>query len=494
MPQAKSIVALILLSLFSFYGISQPKPADEIKRMNSPAVALAPLRFLASDELMGRATLRPEINVAARYIAEQFRSMGLKEVDGTRSYFQQFEIKAFVPGQGAFTVNEKRYELGDNLLYLRGSEDVQLKAPVIFAGYGTEADFKNLDVKGKIVITSMGLNDSTSADGLRYVNTKRKMAADKGAVALIERYKKGNLAWDVLRGTFEGERLKRSESVSLPVFMIRDEQNNLSSVLSSGTSASINVSENKIRTVPARNVMGWVEGTDASMKNEFIVLSSHYDHIGIASQPKVEEGKLDSIYNGARDNAVGTAAVINAARYFAQHPAKRSILFIAFTGEEIGLIGSQYFADHPTIPLKQLVYNLNVDNASYNDTTVVTVVALGRTSAEEDIKRGCSAFGLTAISESVLKVNLFEGSDNFNLAKKGVPAPTFSLGMRKFDDDIRSKYHQLSDEVGNLNLSYVLKFMNAYVLAAKYIADNKSQPTWIKGDKYESAWQGLYRP
>ncbi|MEJ0056351.1 MAG: M28 family peptidase [Bacteroidota bacterium] len=157
-------------------------------------------------------------------------------------------------------------------------------------------------------------------------------------------------------------------------------------------------------------------------------------------------------------------------------------------------MGSQYFAEHPAIPLRQLVYNLNVDNASYNDTTVVTVVALERTSAEEDIKRACTAYGLSAISEAVLKANLFEGSDNFNFARKGVPAPTFSLGMRKFDESIRSRYHQLSDEVGNLNLNYTLKFIKAYVLAAKYIADNKIQPTWTKGDKYENTWKSLYRP
>jgi hypothetical protein len=384
--------------------------------------------------------------------------------------------------------------LGKNLLHTRGTEDVQVKAPIVFAGFGTDADFNTVDVKGKIVVTSMGINDSTSADGLQYTNAKRKLASEKGAVALIERYKKGNVSWDVLTGTFKAERLKRAEPISLPVFMIRDEQGDLSSLIPNGAIGNISALENKVRTVPARNVMGWVEGTDPSLKNEFIMLSSHYDHIGVAIQPKMEEGKLDSIYNGARDNAIGTTAVIDAARYFALHAAKRSILFIAFTGEEIGLVGSQYFSEHPAIPLKQLVYNLNVDNASYNDTTIVTVVALERTSAEEDIKRACTAYGLSAISESALKVNLFEGSDNFSLAKKGVPAPTFSLGMRKFDGAIRSRYHQLSDEVGNLNLNYVLKFIRAYVLAAKYIADNNAQPMWIKGDKYESAWKSLYRP
>lgn len=90
-----------------------------------------------------------------------------------------------------------------------------------------------------------------------------------------------------------------------------------------------------------------MEGTAPKLKNQFVVLSAHYDHIGVASEPKMVDGKLDSIYNGTRDNAIGVTAVINAARYFALHPAKRSVLFIAFTGEEMGLLGSKYFAAHP---------------------------------------------------------------------------------------------------------------------------------------------------
>lgn len=238
--------------------------------------------------------------------------------------------------------------------------------------------------------------------------------------------------------------------------------------------------------------MGWVEGTDASLKEQFIVLSAHYDHIGVANQPKMEEGKLDSIYNGARDNAIGTTAVINAARYFAQHPPKRSILFIAYTAEEIGLLGSQYFAANPTIQLNKVVYNLNIDNASYNDTSRVTVVGLGRTSADNDIKKACSVYGLTAMPDPAPEQNLFDRSDNVSLAAKGVPAPTFSLGIKKFDETITNRYHQLSDEVGNMDVSYAMKYMKSFILAAKYIADNPAQPKWKTGDKYEAAWKGLY--
>jgi Zn-dependent M28 family amino/carboxypeptidase len=205
-------------------------------------------------------------------------------------------------------------------------------------------------------------------------------------------------------------------------------------MVSEERTAKLKIEGNEVRSIPAKNVMGIVEGTDAKLKEQYIVLSAHYDHLGVAAKPKMEEGKLDSIYNGARDNA------INAARYFALHPPKRSVLFIAFTGEEMGLLGSKYFAAHSIIPLKQMVYNLNIDNASYNDASRVTVVGLGRTSADEDIQKACVAYGLTAMPDPAPEQNLFDRSDNVSLAIMGVPAPTFSLGIKQFDETITNRY------------------------------------------------------
>jgi Zn-dependent M28 family amino/carboxypeptidase len=330
---------------------AQITTAAEITELNAPKIALAPLRFLASDELMGRNPNRPEINVAARYISEAFRSFGLKEVDGIVDYFQPF---------------------------------------------------------------------TATADEDQLINGK------------------------------------------------------------------------KTKLIHAKNVMGWVEGTDPILKNEFIVLSSHYDHLGVTAKPKMEEGKLDSIYNGARDNAIGSTAVIDAARYFAIHPAKRSILFITYSAEEMGLLGSKYFALNPPLPLKQIVYNLNIDNASYNDTTAITLVGLDRTTADDDIRKACTAFGLSILPDPI-QGRLFYGSDNLPLAEQGIPAPTFSLGMKHFDETILNRYHQLSDEVENFNLNYAMKFINCYILAAKNIADNTIQPKWKSGDEFEEAWKSLHQ-
>jgi hypothetical protein len=340
----KQFIFFVGFCLLFLIGKSQSISITNISETNTANVALAPLRFLASDELMGRSSVRPEIHIAARYISEVFRSFGLKEVDGTKDYFQLFEIKSTNP-HGIFA---------------------------------------------------------------------------------------------------------------------------------------------------AKNVMGWIEGTDPALKNEFIILSSHYDHLGVAQHPKMEEGKLDSIYNGTRDNAIGTTAVIDAARYFAKYPAKRSILFIAFSGEEMGLLGSKYFAEHPPLPLKSIVYDLNIDNASYNDTSSITLVGLGRTTADKDIKKACDQYGLSILSDP-LGGRLFSGSDNTPLAEKGIPAPTYSLGMKSFDQSILNRYHQLSDEVGNFNLNYAMKFIHSYILAAENIANNPSQPQWTKGDQFEPVWKNLHQ-
>jgi len=490
MRQAIFCIAFYIIVSQCFGQSSTLKQLDQI---NPPKIALAPLLFLASDELMGRATERPEINIAARYISEQFRSFGLKELPATQDFFQIFEIQFISPANaGSFTVGNKTFELGKDLLQASGIT-ISLIAPVVFVDFGSKEDINKADVRGKIVVANMGENDSTAAArGFRFREAKQKLLQEKGAVALIERYRHATSEWESIKNNFLQERIAQPQDTMLPVFLVSDINDIIPSLIESAATAIINVTGNKVRSVRAKNVMGWVEGSDAKLKNQFVVLSGHYDHIGVASKPKMEEGKLDSIYNGARDNAIGATAVIDAARYFALHPAKRSILFISFTAEEIGLIGSKYFAEHPAISLQKLVYNLNIDNASYNDTTIATVVGLGRTSADADIKRACKAYGLTALPDPAPEQELFDRSDNVSLAIKGIPAPTFSLGIRKFDETIESRYHQLSDEVGNFDLKYAMKIINSFILAAKNIANNGEQPSWIKGDKYEAAWKDLY--
>jgi hypothetical protein len=429
--------------LMAYTAFAQSSVIKEIDKANSPSAALAPLHFLASDELMGRSTTRPEIHTAARYISEQFRSMELKQIGGTTDFFQTFWIQFVFPSlNGAFSLNNTTYTLGQGLLQTRATNglNISVDAPIIYVGKEEEID--RGDVKGKILLMEIKTNNSTTiAEGLRAISTKSKIAKERGALALLLRYEHAiDRSWDQLQHNLTKEYVYEDQVAAFPVYLINDEQKTLLSMVSEERTAKLKIEGNEVRSIPAKNVMGIVEGTDAKLKEQYIVLSAHYDHLGVAAKPKMEEGKLDSIYNGARDNAIGTAAVINAARYFALHPPKRSVLFIAFTGEEMGLLGSKYFAAHSIIPLKQMVYNLNIDNASYNDASRVTVVGLGRTSADEDIQKACVAYGLTAMPDPAPEQNLFDRSDNVSLAIMGVPAPTFSLGIKQFDETITNRY------------------------------------------------------
>ncbi|MBS1661300.1 MAG: M28 family peptidase [Bacteroidetes bacterium] len=243
---------------------------------------------------------------------------------------------------------------------------------------------------------------------------------------------------------------------------------------------------------PLKNIIAFIPGTDPILRKQYIILSSHYDHAGVADSAIMEEGKMDSIFNGAGDNAAGTAAVIAAAKYFARYPTKRSILFICFTAEEEGEFGSRYYVQNPAVPLDHTVYNLNIDNAGNNTTHAICLFGLGRTSADSLVEKACTQYGLTVLPEPAGQ-DLFNRSDNAQLAQKGIPAPCFSLGMTAWDEKVLARYHRLSDEVGNMDLDYIAKFIRAYILSAQYIANTPSQPKWAPGDPYESDWQTLFK-
>jgi hypothetical protein len=245
------------------------------------------------------------------------------------------------------------------------------------------------------------------------------------------------------------------------------------------------------KDVKCRNVMGYIPGADPTLRQQYIVLSAHYDHLGTTRHPRMEEGKLDSIFNGARDNASGSTAVIDAARYFGKFPPRRSVMFVCYTAEEEGLIGSEWYASHPVLPLNKIVYNLNIDNASYDDTSLVTLVGLHRTTEDSAIIAACSTYRLQ-VNNDPTGGSLFFESDNAPLALHGIPAPTYSMGMKAMDSTIFNRYHKLSDETGNMDMQYVTRWIHAYILAAKFIADEPRQPRWTPGDPDEKAWKTLF--
>jgi Zn-dependent M28 family amino/carboxypeptidase len=254
-------------------------------------------------------------------------------------------------------------------------------------------------------------------------------------------------------------------------------------------SASLNISGMEKENVKAYNVVGLVEGTDSTLKKEHMVMCAHFDHVGI--QPG-EEGQ-DSIYNGTRDNGIGTTGLINAAKYFGKYPPKRSVIIIALTGEEKGLLGSSYYVDYPKIPLKETVFAFNIDNSGYTDTEVLTLLDTSRTNIDELVYQAASEVGLGVIGDRIPNQNYYERSDQVSFAQKGVPAVNFKMSMTAFDERISKYYHQPTDEFHTVDLDYIHKYWKAYIRAAELIGNWEQRPYWIKGDKFESAGNELYK-
>jgi Zn-dependent M28 family amino/carboxypeptidase len=144
------------------------------------------------------------------------------------------------------------------------------------------------------------------------------------------------------------------------------------------------------------------------------------------------------------------------------------------------------------VPLNKTVFNFNCDGAGYNDVTMATIIGMERTTAEADLAKACQAFGLKAAVDPVPEQNLFERSDNYNFAVKGVPAITFAPGTKAFDADLMKYYHQPADEVGSLDFDYLVKYFRAYVYANILLANNPAAPTWKAGDKFEAESKKLY--
>jgi len=454
------------------------------------------LYFLASDELKGRDTPSPEQIIAARYIITQLKSYGVKPLPAYPDYLQPVAMKTTIPPTELnISYAKNSFKVAEHALLINGSS-TNLENEAVFLEYGTNEDFDKANVKGKIVIVRGGSPEETSPQGWFYRgNEKHKKAMEKGAVALIELYNNPQLPWKFLVNYLNRPSVRLDEekdtpqTSAIPHIWLNDSENKEMTFWKAKNKqkTKISIKGAEVKKFTTYNIVGHIEGTDSKMKDEYIVYSAHYDHVGVG---KAVKG--DSIYNGARDNAVGTVTVLSAAENIGKFPTKRSALFILFTGEEKGLLGSKWFVEHSPVDLKKLVYCFNSDNAGYNDTSVATIFGLGRTTAENFIKEACKTYGLEAIDDPAPEQNLFDRSDNVSFAAKGVPAPTFSMGFRAFDDRIYQYYHQPNDQPDNLDYEYLFKFFSAYVYACRLIANTNEKLFWREGDKYYEVGKKLY--
>ncbi len=460
--------------------------------------------FLASDFLAGRRTGSVGNEVAAEYIASQLRAFGYAPISGEdSSYFQTVPLKQVnSPSSAALRIGNTTFTHGGDMIVMRGPA-TDVTGDVVFANYGWvdestgQNDYADLDVKGKIVITRPGLPGDQSQQGIfRGVREKAEMAAAAGAVGIFEIFALP-FPWDGFKGYLGGERMSvddGSAPSTIPYGFVKFADDFASALQkkSAKLKGSLTSTGMRSRDMGSRNVGGILRGSDSALADEYMIMTAHFDHVGVGTQGGGYFSAEDSIFNGARDNAFGTISLLAAARSFAEVRPRRSIIVLAVTGEELGLLGSKYYADHPLVPLNQTVFNFNTDGAGYNDTSAISVIGMGRTGIDAQIEEAAAAFGTRVIANPAPEQGLFDRSDNVSFAAQGIPALNFAPGMTGFDDAIFKYYHQVTDNPETIDMAYLRRYCQIYTLAARLIANRASLPFWVEGDKYEDAGKTLY--
>ncbi len=460
------------------------------------------MHFLASDYLQGRRTGAKGNEIAAEYIAAKLRAYGYTAIDTANdSYFQAVPLRRVsAPTSAGLRIDEQEFQLGENLLVLRGPA-AEASGEVVFANYGWvdeesgHDDYADLDVAGKIVVTRAGIPGEAGMQGVfQGIQRKAEMAASAGAVGIFEIYSLP-FPWAGFRNYVGGERIgvdNGNPPATIPYGFVRADDELLGQLTEGEMSGSVTSTGMRTEDLASRNVGGILRGSDPSVADEYLLITAHFDHVGVGAQGGGAYTAEDSIFNGARDNAFGTISMLAAARAFAETPPRRSVIILGVTGEEVGLLGSQYFAENPLVPLDQIVFNFNTDGAGYDATDAVSLIGANRTGIDPQVAAAAEAFGKRVIEDPAPEQGLFDRSDNVSFAARGIPALTFSGGTTGFSDEIMRYYHQVTDNPETIDMAYLKEYCQTFTLAARLIANRDTVPFWVEGDKYESAGKELY--
>jgi Zn-dependent M28 family amino/carboxypeptidase len=513
-----------------------PPPAADGVPPVRPEVIDAHLRYLADDLLEGRAPATRGGRLAAHYIASQFRALGLEPLGREGSYFQPVPLVGMVPhatlAWGPAGAPEQLAFGGDFVAWAERTEPrVNADADVVFVGYGISApewrwdDYKDEELRGKILlmlVNDPGIQDSSVFLGsvLTYYGRwtyKLEEAARRGAVGaiLIHTAESATYPWAVVHGSWTVEQFKldRPESPSLAfagwvqyeaaAAALRRAGHDLAALtraaatrefrpLRTGLHAAVTV-ESDVRRVPSENVAGMLRGSDPALAHEVVLFTAHWDHKGIG--PAVDG---DSIYNGAEDNASGVAAMLAAADALARGPRpRRSIVFLATTAEESGLLGSLAYASAPLIPLARTAAVLNIDETNLRGATRdVTALGLDRSTLGELFTGAAAAESLVVSTVPDVRGAFFR-SDHFPLAKAGVPALSIETGLDVVgrpagwgaaqEDRYRAqRYHQPSDEyAASFDYGGTVQQLRVLIRVALAVANAPALPRWLPSSEFQ---------
>jgi len=531
----------ILLVLFAgtYSAHASPDAADEAMNTIRPEAIRADMRFLSDDALEGRGTGSRGYDIAAKFMATEFESLGLQPAGDNGSYFQSVPLRLAKPNETKTTLILSRSGKEETLTFRKDYishgnpvlAETSVEAPVVFVGDGVTApdqnydDYQGIDAKGKIVALTAEAPNFESSLKAHYSASEVKLqnAVVHGAVGVIFlddpvfeglysfKEQVRDLSFPELRWLDKQQRpndyfpeLKGGAFLSLEatkkffegsphsaeeVFAAMKAGKPLSFVMP--LSAKIH-NVTGLRDVASRNVVAKLEGSDPTLKNEYVVYSAHLDHLGIG-----EPVKGDNIYNGALDNASGSAILLEVARAFSgmKTRPRRSILFLSVTGEEAGLLGSDYFAHYPTVTKSSVVANINMDE-DVMLWPLRDIVAFGaeHSSLDAVVRKAAARLGLSESPDPLPEEVVFIRSDQYSFVKQGVPAIFPVAGFKSDDPKIKpadifkkweeTRYHQPQDDMDQPGLDFeaAVKYARFVFLCGFLITEDSQRPQWNKGD------------
>ena len=514
--------------------------ADRIR----PEAIRAHTRALADDLLEGRGTASRGERLAQLYIVGQMEALGLQPGAPDGSWRQPFDVVGITshnPDTIRFSRSGKTLDLRfrDDFIAFSGVAEAEARvtgAEVVFVGYGIVApeygwdDYKGADVTGKIVLM---MNNDPEDDPKLFAGKTRlyygrwdykyENAAQHGAVGaiIIHTTPSAGYPWQVVQSSWTTEQFSlpheggpqlrvkawTTEEASRRIAALggQDLDALRAAAQKSGFKAvPLGVTldaelRNEARRKTTANVLGRLPGSDPALSREAVVYTAHYDHLGMKENPKAGE---DAIYNGARDNATGVAAMLEIARAMTAlpKPPRRSVLFVAAAAEEQGLLGSKYLVAHPPLPPGRMAVDINIDEMNlWGRTRDLIMIGLGKSSVDDWVHAIAAMQGRHVVPDASPDKGFFYRSDQFPFAKAGVPAAYFEGGTdvvdkpagygeqkkKEYDD---KDYHQPSDELRpDWDFSGAVEDARFYFYLGLKAANADQMPTWRPGDEFEAA-------
>jgi hypothetical protein len=520
---------------------------EALLRSIRPEAIRADMRFLADDLLEGRGTGTRGHQLAARWVASQFESLGLEPAGDRGTYLQDvaFRSSQVVEAASSFArtssaQSESLKFRDDYVLYGDpGRDDSQVKAGIVFVGYGITApeqgydDYRNVDVRGKIAAMVFGAPAFDTAVKAHYSASwlKRRNAAAHGAIGILvfydSRFQKvypfekqvrdlaiPRLNWLDATGkpdhyyatlqvngvvSIAGVRRLLAGSAHTPEQLEEGASSGKLPTFELPGTAEVHT-KTRHQLLHSPNVVARLEGSDPALKGEHVVYTAHLDHLGI-STPVNGEG----VYHGALDNASGSAEVVEIARAFTRMPVKprRSILFITVTGEEEGLLGSDYFASNPTVPLGSIVADINIDE-DLMLWPLHDVVAFGaeHSTLGKVVQQAAQRLKLDVSPDPMPEQVIFIRSDQYSFVRQGVPSIFLTAGLKSEDPGIKPAeifenwytnfYHEPQDDMRQPGLDFgaAADFARVGLLCGLYVAQQDERPKWNAGDFFGTAFAG----